>query len=50
MIVGALAFVVYGILCVYLMGVKRIHASLAAVGGLALWGLSAWGLWALFLK
>jgi uncharacterized membrane protein (GlpM family) len=50
MVVGALAFVLYGIACVYLMGVRRLRASRAAIGALSVWGLSAWGLWALFLK
>jgi hypothetical protein len=50
MIIGALAFVVYGILCVYLMGVRCIKASRAALGGLAVWGMVAGGLWAMFLK
>ena len=50
MIVGAVAFFVYGLVCVYLMGVRRIKASPAALGGLAVWGLVAWGLWAISLK
>ena len=49
MIAGALAFVIYGIACVYLMGVKRIKASRAAISALCIWGLTAWGLWALSL-
>lgn len=50
MIAGAGAFVVYGIFCVYLMGVKRMKASRVALGALSIWGVSAWGLWALFLR
>ena len=50
MVFGALAFVIYGILCVYLMGVRRTKAGPAALGGLAVWGLVAWSLWAIFLK
>ena len=49
MIVGAIAFVLYAITCVYLMGVKRMKASYAALGALSIWGLSVWGLWAAFL-
>jgi len=49
MIVGAGAFVLYGITCVYLMGIKRVKASHAAFGALSVWGLSACALWALFL-
>lgn len=50
MIVGAGAFVVYGITCVYLMGVRRIKASFASVGALSVWALCAWGLWTMFLR
>ena len=50
MILGALAFSVYGILCVYLMGVRGMKASAAALGGLAVWGAVTWGLWAIFLQ
>jgi hypothetical protein len=49
MIVGAGAFVLYGITCVYVMGIKRMKASYAAFGALGIWALSAWGLWDLFL-
>jgi uncharacterized membrane protein (GlpM family) len=49
MIVGAVAFVLYAITCVYLMGVKRMKASYATLGALSIWSLSAWGLWAAFL-
>ena len=50
MIFGALAFVVYAIVCVYLMGIKRTKVSLSAVGALSIWAAIAWGLWALFLR
>lgn len=50
MIAGAGAFVVYGVVCVYLMGVRRVKAAYASVGALSLWGLSAWALWSLFLR
>lgn len=50
MIVGALAFVVYALLCVYLMGVRRAKASRAALGSLIVWGLVAWALGGLFLS
>lgn len=49
MIAGAIAFALYAITCVYLMGVKRMKSSYAALGALSIWGLSAWGLWAVFL-
>ena len=50
MIVGACAFVLYGIGCIYLMGIKRVKAGYAAFGALSVWALAAWGLWGLFLR
>lgn len=50
MLVGAAAFVLYALACLYLMGVRRIEAGRAAFGALSVWGLSAWGLWAWFLR
>jgi uncharacterized membrane protein (GlpM family) len=50
MMAGALAFVLYGVTCVYLMGVRHIHATRAAIGALSVWGVCAWGSWFLFLK
>jgi hypothetical protein len=50
MIAGAGAFVIYGITCVYVMGVRRIKASRAALSALSIWGVCALGLWALFLR
>jgi Protein of unknown function (DUF3147) len=50
MIVGAIAFVIYAIVCVYLMGVKHMRVTPTATGGLAIWGLVTWSLWALFLR
>lgn len=50
MIFGALAFVLYAITCVYLMGIRRMKASYAAIGALSIWSLAAWGFWAVFLR
>jgi hypothetical protein len=50
MIVGAGAFVVYAIACVYLMGVRHMRVAPTTIGGLAIWGLVASGLWALLLR
>jgi hypothetical protein len=50
MIVGAIAFVVYAIVCLYLMGVKHMRVAPTATGGLAIWALVTWSLWALFLR
>jgi hypothetical protein len=50
MIAGAGAFVIYGITCVYLMGVRRTKASRAALSALSIWVVCALGLWALFLR
>jgi hypothetical protein len=50
MMVGAIAFVIYAIVCVYLMGVKHMRVTPTATGGLAIWALVTWSLWALFLR
>jgi hypothetical protein len=50
MIVGAAAFFLYTIACVYSVGVKRMKAPVMTLSLLALWGLSAFGLWAAFLR
>jgi uncharacterized membrane protein (GlpM family) len=50
MIVGAASFVIYGVVCVYLMGVKRMRASRVALSALAIWGISAGCLWAICLR
>jgi Protein of unknown function (DUF3147) len=50
MILGGVAFVLYGITCVYLMGVKRIKAGHAAMGALPVWALVALALWTVFLR
>jgi hypothetical protein len=41
MIIGAAAFIVYALLCVYFTGVRLIRAASAASGALAIWGLTA---------
>jgi hypothetical protein len=41
MIIGATAFIVYALLCVYLTGVRLIRAAPAASGALVIWGLTA---------
>jgi hypothetical protein len=41
MIIGAVAFVLYATLCVYLMGVRHFRASLAATAALLVWGVAA---------
>jgi hypothetical protein len=50
MIIGAIAFVAYGVTCVHLMGVRRVKASRAAVGALSMWALCALGLYQWFLR
>ena len=50
MLIGASAFVLYGIACVYLMAIKRIKAAYASIGALSVWALSACVLWAIFLR
>jgi uncharacterized membrane protein (GlpM family) len=50
MIVGAAAFCLYTVACVYFVGVRRLKAPVMTFGLLALWGLSAFGLWSVFLR
>jgi uncharacterized membrane protein (GlpM family) len=50
MIVGALAFFVYAVACVYLMTRRRLGAAASAYSMLAVWSICVAGLWALLLR
>ena len=50
MIMGALAFSLYAAICVYLMGVRRMKAGVAAAGALPIWALAAGVLWTFVLQ
>jgi hypothetical protein len=50
MIAGAFAFLVYALVCVYLMAKKHHRASTTTLATLVVWGLCSLVLWALFLK
>ncbi|HEV7611548.1 MAG TPA: DUF3147 family protein [Steroidobacteraceae bacterium] len=50
MMVGAIAFLVYALACVYLMAKKHFKAAPTTLTMLGVWGICAFGLWSLLLK
>jgi hypothetical protein len=50
MIAGAVALLLYVLVCLYLMARKSVRAPAATLSALAIWGLSAFALWALLLR
>jgi uncharacterized membrane protein (GlpM family) len=50
MIVGALAFLLYALGCVYFIGMRHLRAAPATMALLAIWAVVAIGLWAAFLR
>jgi hypothetical protein len=50
MIVGAIAFLAYAVLCGRLMMRYRVHSTLASISALALWLICALGAWAIVLR
>jgi uncharacterized membrane protein (GlpM family) len=50
MILGALAFFVYALGCVYLMSKRHLAAAPSAYAMLVGWGVCAFGLWSLLLR
>src|ERR1700683_1837094 len=50
MIVGAVAFLAYALLCVYLMARRHYRAAPTTVAVLPVWGLCTFGLWWTFLR
>ena len=50
MIVGAVAFLAYALVCVYLMAKRHHRAAPTTVAMLSLWGICAFGLWRMFLR
>jgi uncharacterized membrane protein (GlpM family) len=50
MIVGAVAFLLYALGCVYFIGMRHLRAAPATMALLAIWAVVAIGLWAAFLR
>lgn len=50
MILGAIAFVIYAIGCVYLIGKRHLKAVPATFGLLGIWLVAALGLWSFVLR
>jgi uncharacterized membrane protein (GlpM family) len=50
MVVGAAAFLLYALSCVYFVGMKHFRAAPATMALLAIWAISAFGLWTAFLR
>jgi hypothetical protein len=50
MIAGAGAFLVYALVCVYLMAKRHLRSAPTTVALLPLWGICAFGLWWMFLR
>lgn len=50
MIAGAVAFLIYALVCVYLMARKHFRAAPTTVAMLPVWGLCTLGLWWTFLR
>ena len=50
MIVGALAFLIYALLCVYLMAKRHFPAAPTTVAMLSVWAMCAFGLWWAILR
>lgn len=50
MIVGAVAFFIYALACVYLMARRHVRVGPATVAMLPVWGFCAFGLWRAFLR
>jgi hypothetical protein len=50
MIAGAVAFLIYALVCVYLVARKHFRAAPTTVAMLPVWGLCTLGLWWTFLR
>jgi hypothetical protein len=50
MIVGALAFFLYALGCVYLMAMQHRRATSTTLALLVVWGAGAWAGWSFFLE
>jgi Protein of unknown function (DUF3147) len=50
MLVGAVAFLFYSVLCTRLMLTGRFHAAPVTIGALVVWLAASFGAWALFLR
>lgn len=50
MILGAVAFLMYVLACVYFIGMRHFKAAPATVALLSIWAVGAFGLWAAFLR
>jgi hypothetical protein len=50
MIAGAVAFLLYALACVYLIGMRHFRAAPTTLALLSIWVMGAFGLWAAFLR
>ncbi len=50
MIVGAAAFLLYALSCVYFIGMRHLRVTPAAIALLGVWVAAAFGLWTLCLR
>ena len=50
MVAGAVAFVAYSVVCLYLMAERHWRAAPTTLAMLWVWGVGAFGLWSMFLR